>query len=90
VVPATAVQASERGFVTYVVSGGKAQLRPVTLGLRTEDGSVEILSGLKARETVVVEGSDRLADGVPVEAADPAASPGAGAPAQASAPERRR
>jgi multidrug efflux system membrane fusion protein len=28
---------------------------------------VEILSGLKPGETVVTEGSDRLADGIPVE-----------------------
>ncbi len=69
VVPEGAVQASERGFVTYVVSDGKAALREVGIGLRTGTGIVEIVSGLKAGETVVVEGSDRLADGVAVQAA---------------------
>jgi multidrug efflux system membrane fusion protein len=74
VVPEGAVQASERGFVAYVVDAGHARQRPVTLGLRTGDGAVEILSGLKAGEIVVTEGSDRLADGIAVETAgrDPA------------------
>jgi multidrug efflux system membrane fusion protein len=68
VVPDSAVQASERGFVAYVVEGGKARMRPVTVGLRTGDGTVEILSGLKPGQVVVIEGSDRLADGMPIEA----------------------
>ena len=36
--------------------------------MRTGDGSVEILSGLRAGETSVTEGADRLADGMAVEA----------------------
>ncbi len=67
VVPEGAIQASEQGFVTYVLEGGQARLRPIQQGLRTGDGVVEILSGLKPGETVVTEGSDRLADGIPVE-----------------------
>ena len=67
VIPEGAIQASERGFVTYVVEEGKAKLRPIQQGLRTGTGIVEILSGLKPGETVVTEGSDRLADGIPVE-----------------------
>jgi membrane fusion protein, multidrug efflux system len=76
VVPEGAVQASEQGFVTYVVDDGKARLRPIEIGLRTGTGIVEILSGVKARETVVIEGSDRLADGIDVKAvtASPAAA----------------
>lgn len=66
VVPDGAVQASERGFVVYVVEGGKARQREVKLGLKTNDGTVEVLSGVKAGETIVVEGSDRLADGIEV------------------------
>lgn len=69
VLPEGAVQASERGFVAYVVEQDKARLRQVQVGLRTGSGRVEILSGLKAGETVVVEGSDRLADGVAVQVA---------------------
>jgi len=79
VVPERAVQASERGFVAYVVEGGKAKLRPIQLGVRTGDG-VEILSGLKTGDQVVVEGSDRLADGIDVQTGPPAgAAPGGGA-----------
>ena len=69
VVAESAVQASERGFVVYAVVDGKARVRPVTLGLRTGDGTVEILSGLTVGETVIVEGSDRLSDGMAVEEA---------------------
>ena len=67
VIPEGAVQASEQGFVSYVVQDGKARLRPIQLGLRTGTGLVEILSGLKPGEIVVTEGSDRLSDGVAVE-----------------------
>lgn len=69
VVVESAVQASEKGFVVYVVEGGRARMRPVTLGLRTGDGTVEILSGLKPGEIAIVEGSDRLSDGMGVEEA---------------------
>jgi len=86
VVPEAAIQASEQGFVTYVVTKGKAELRPIQLGLRTGTGVVEILSGLKTGEVVVTEGSDRLADGIPVEVvgADGAKAP-AGKPSPAAA-----
>ncbi len=70
VVPEAAIKASESGFVAYVVEEGKAVKRPIEIGLRTEDGLVEILSGLSGAETVVVEGSDLLADGIAVEDAD--------------------
>ena len=70
VVPEAAIKASESGFVAYVVEEGKAVKKPIEIGLRTEDGLVEILSGLSGAETVVVEGSDLLADGVAVEDAD--------------------
>lgn len=69
VVPEGAVQASERGFVSYVVVEGKAKVRSVQVGLKTDAGLVEILSGLQVGEIVVVEGSDRLADGVAVQPA---------------------
>jgi RND family efflux transporter MFP subunit len=82
VVPEAAIQASEKGFVVYAVEGGKAVLRPVEIGLRTGDGMVEVLSGLKGGESVVVEGSDRLRDGIELQVAETA--PGVGpAPDQA-------
>jgi multidrug efflux system membrane fusion protein len=75
VVPEGAIQASDRGFVTYVVEQQRAQLRPVAIGLRTGTGVVEILSGLKAGEVVVTEGSDRLTDGLAVQVAQGGSAP---------------
>jgi hypothetical protein len=79
-VPEGAVQASEQGFVTYVVDQGKAHLRPIEIGLRTGTGVVEILSGVKPKETVVIEGSDRLADGIEVKTTTAAAAPSSPSP----------
>jgi RND family efflux transporter MFP subunit len=87
VVPESAVQASEQGFVSYVVKEGKAEMRPIRIGLRTGTGVVEILSGLKAGDTVVVEGSDRLANGMPVQIAR--AGEGGGADGPAGAPSAK-
>jgi multidrug efflux system membrane fusion protein len=85
-VPESAVQASEKGFVTYAVEDGKARLRPIQIGLRTGTGLVEIQSGVKTGELVVVEGSDRLTDGLAVQTARSGPAPGAGqAPAGARA-----
>jgi multidrug efflux pump subunit AcrA (membrane-fusion protein) len=74
VVPETAVRPSERGFVGYVVEGDTARERILTLGLRTADGRVQVKSGLRPGETVVVRGGEALSDGVKVrvEAAGPA------------------
>jgi multidrug efflux system membrane fusion protein len=70
VVPEAAIKASESGFVAYSIENGKAVRKTIDIGLKTEDGLVEILSGLNGTETVVVEGSDLLEDGVAVEDAD--------------------
>jgi multidrug efflux system membrane fusion protein len=91
VVPESAIQASEQGFVTYVVEGETARLRPIQLGLRTGTGIVEILSGLKPGQTVVTEGSDRLDDGIPVEVVTgdaPKAASGTADPSPAGAPAK--
>ena len=76
------MQASERGFIAYAVEDGKAKVRPIEIGLRTGAGVVEIISGLKAGERVVIEGSDRLGDGVAV--ADASAPAGAPTPARSA------
>lgn len=77
VVPEGAILASEQGFVTYVVEEGIAHQRPIQIGLRTGDGLVEVLDGVKPAETVVIEGSDRLEDGTPVRDAGASAAPAA-------------
>ena len=78
VVPETAIQASDRGFVAFVIVDGKAVVRQVDIGPRTGGGDVEILTGLNAGETIVFEGSDRIANGVAVNpnASGPGGPPG--------------
>ncbi len=68
VVPERAVLPTDRGFVVFEVLDGKAVARPVSLGLRTRDGGVEILSGLGKDAVVVTDGGDVLKDGAPVQA----------------------
>jgi len=75
VVPQTAIRPSEKGFLAFVVVDGKAVERILTPGMRTADGQIEILSGLRAGEELVVRGAEALSDGVPVrQAAGPAAA----------------
>ena len=52
--------------VVFVAQDGRAVAREVQTGLQN-DGWTEILSGLEAGATVVVEGQTQLRDGLPVE-----------------------
>lgn len=65
VVPRVAV--TERGGVPviFVLNGQKVARREVTLGLG-DDRTVEVVSGVRAGERVVVQGIETLADGTPV------------------------
>ena len=67
ILPPTSVRPTERGFVAFVVEDGLARERILTLGMRTADGSVEVKSGIKAGEMVVVRGAEALREGAPVE-----------------------
>jgi multidrug efflux system membrane fusion protein len=82
VVPQTAVRPSERGFLAFVVENNTAQERILTLGMRTAEGVVEVLSGLNPGEQLVVRGSEALRDGVPVRLIKPAEK-------SAEAPEKK-
>ena len=75
VIPVAAVRPSERGFLAYVVEGDKAVERILTLGMRSADGRVEVLSGLKGGESLVVRGSEALSNGATVRIGSPAAAP---------------
>jgi len=75
VIPVSAVRPSERGFLAYVVEGDKAVERILTLGMRSADGRVEVLSGLKGGESLVIRGAEALSNGVPVRIGAPAAAP---------------
>ncbi len=64
-VPAEAVFRRSGAMHVFVVESQRAQLRPVRTG-RTGDGQVEIIDGLAAGETVVVDGQFALRDGAQV------------------------
>jgi membrane fusion protein (multidrug efflux system) len=55
---------AERQYV-FVVADGRASRREVRIGGRSP-GNVEVLAGLKAGEQVVVEGTQKIRDGVTV------------------------
>jgi len=71
----------ERGGrpVVFVVQDGKVKERPVEVGLR-DRARAEVISGVSAGDTVVVEGAQALKDGdtVMVQKAGPLPAPGAG------------
>ncbi len=93
VVPEDAVSPMGGSMFVWVVKGGKAERREVTLGVRTP-GSVEIRTGIEPGDQVVVGGAERLTAGADVRAtaADrtPAGVPaGGGDRAAATRPVRR-
>jgi multidrug efflux system membrane fusion protein len=62
-IAAPAVQQGQTGSYVYVISpDGKAEVRPVTVA-QISEGQALIDSGLKANETVVVDGQYRLTQG---------------------------
>jgi multidrug efflux system membrane fusion protein len=75
VIPVSAVRPSERGFLAYVVEGDKAVERILTLGMRSADGRVEVLSGLAGGESLVIRGAEALSNGATVRIGAPAAAP---------------
>jgi RND family efflux transporter MFP subunit len=68
VVPRTATRATDHGYVVYVAEGDVAKEVPVTLGMNSKDGWVEIRSGLSGGEWLVVQGAEALSTGAKVRA----------------------
>ena len=63
VIPTTAVQAGQQGNYVYVIKADKTvEMRPVTIARTHGDESI-IGSGIKAGETIVVDGQLRLVPG---------------------------
>jgi membrane fusion protein (multidrug efflux system) len=67
VVPEDAIQPLRTSNVVWAIVDGKATRRTVQLGARTA-GVVEVLSGVKAGEQVVVGGLERMQEGMAVAA----------------------
>ncbi len=78
-IPSSAVQLGSRGSYVYVVSRNEAgeevaRVREVTPGIGT-DALTVIDKGLRPGEVVVVDGLDRLRDGIAVRVAASVATP---------------
>jgi membrane fusion protein (multidrug efflux system) len=71
VIPESALVAGLDGFSVYVVKDGQARLTPVALGVRHR-GTAEVRSGLEVGQEIVVQGTQKLVDGMAVVAAAPA------------------
>jgi membrane fusion protein (multidrug efflux system) len=67
VIPEDAVQPLRTTNIVWVVDKGKASRRVVSLGARAQ-GIVEVTSGVKSGELVVVGGLERMAEGMPLMA----------------------
>ncbi len=93
-IPRTAARATAQGYIVYVIEDEVAVERTVTLGMNTEDGRIEVRSGLKAKEMLVIRGADALATGAKVKSTKvsweapkvPAAAAASAAPSSSEAP----
>jgi multidrug efflux system membrane fusion protein len=71
VVPSVAVQNGQQGTFVYVVDeASKVHLRPVKVGIN-ENNIAQILTGLSGGEEVIVDGTDRLQEGMTVRIRKP-------------------
>lgn len=64
-IPSEAVLTELNGNRVYVCKGGKAQMTPVTTGIRT-DSEIQILSGIVPGDSLIITGLMQLANGAPV------------------------
>jgi membrane fusion protein, multidrug efflux system len=67
IVPAAAIQRGPEGTYVYVIKDNVAHLRPVTTGTVLA-GDISIEKGLENGEQVVVDGADKLREGLKVDA----------------------
>jgi membrane fusion protein, multidrug efflux system len=76
VIPASTVQRGSQGPFVYVVNENQtAELRIVTIK-NTEGNDIALASGVQAGEMVILEGQDKVQDGVRVEVQTPGQLPG--------------
>ncbi|MBI3993138.1 MAG: efflux RND transporter periplasmic adaptor subunit [Candidatus Lambdaproteobacteria bacterium] len=65
IVPSALIQDREDGHILYVLDGGRAVERRISLGFRIGD-QTQIANGLRPGEELVVSNIHRLSEGVPV------------------------
>ena len=65
-IPAQAVQRGPKGKYVYIAKDDKAEMRPVTVGMRVDD-EVVIDKGVNAGEIVVIDGMLRLFPNAPLQ-----------------------
>jgi multidrug efflux system membrane fusion protein len=79
-VPTSAIQRGSPGAYVYVINADSTvSVRQISVGA-TDGAITETKSGLAAGDRVVVDGTDRLRDGLKVSVAAENGQPGAGAP----------
>ena len=83
-IPEQAIWPNGDQKMVYLVLDGSARLVPVTLGTRIP-GSVEVTSGIKAGDQVIVAGQLKLHDGATVTTKPPEGKPASPEPAAAAA-----
>jgi HlyD family secretion protein len=66
-VPASALFRAGEGWAVYALDGGKARRTPVKVGARSATAA-QVLEGLQADQTVIVQPDDRIKDGTRIEA----------------------
>jgi multidrug efflux system membrane fusion protein len=77
VIPTSSIERGQQSSFVYVVGDdSKVTAKTVTLGV-TEGERVAVLSGISLGDKVVVDGADRLKDGMEVDARAAATRPGA-------------
>lgn len=65
-VPASALFRTSEGWAVYRLEGGKARRTPVKPGMRTATAA-QVLEGLQAGQTVIVQPDDRIQDGTRIK-----------------------
>lgn len=90
VIPVAAIQRGQQGTFVYVVNE-QSEVKVQVIALGPSDGThTAVMKGLEPGQRVVVDGADRLKEGMVVEAVDPAARAAATTPASAPRGRGRR
>ena len=78
VIPTSSIERGQQGTFVYVVgTDNKVSAKAITLG-NTEGERVEVTAGLSIGDKVVVDGADRLKEGMEVVAQTPGQKPTGG------------